>query len=587
MIVLRDDAGAPVRTVGIIEDITERKRFAQRVAMQAAIGRVLAEAATLAEAMPRILRALGEGEGFAFGAWWEKDADSTSFRCVNTWSADPARTAELENQSRVLVAARGVGVPGKVWETGRVVHENRLGPGFPRAEAAARAGVPAALAFPLLLRGEMAGVLEFFAAEIPEVDPTLIETLGGQIGLYLERKRAEEASARFLAGSPAVIYALRLAPGGFRASWFSENIHSLTGYTYAKVRAGNPQRWWEQGIHADDLQRVVAANQAVLDEGHAMVEFRFRRKDGIWIWLHDEKRVLFDPENRPSEVVGSWMDVTARVRLEEQLRQSPKMEAIGQLAGGVAHDFNNLLTVILGYDDVLLHGLEPGPLREAAQEVRGAGERAAALTRQLLAFRRKQTLVPEILDLGDVVNGLSTMVERLIGEDVKVSVVLSPNLGRVKADRGQLEQVVMNLAVNARDAMPKGGSLTFELQNVELDDAYTATHAEVEPGPYVLLAISDTGTGMDPETQKRIFAPFFTTNEAGKGTGLGLSTVHGIVLQSGGSIDVYSEPGLGTTFKVYLPRFASAATVPRSLSGIHPKLPTGSETVLVVEDEAE
>ncbi|HEY5277545.1 MAG TPA: PAS domain S-box protein, partial [Coriobacteriia bacterium] len=279
-------------------------------------------------------------------------------------------------------------------------------------------------------------------------------------------------------------------------------------------------------------------------------------------------------------------DITDQRELEERFRQSQKMEAVGRLAGGVAHDFNNLLTVIFGYSDVLLQGLGPGPLHEATQEVRRASERAAALTRQLLAFSRKQTLVPEVLDLGEVVSGMSTMVERLIGEDVKVSVVVSPNLGRVKADRGQLEQVVMNIAVNARDAMPKGGSLIFELQNVELDDAYTATHAEVEPGPYVLLAISDTGTGMDAETQKRIFEPFFTTKEAGKGTGLGLSTVHGIVHQSGGSIGVYSEPGRGTTFKVYLPRFAGDAAAPRSLSGIHPALTAGSETVLVVEDEA-
>jgi nitrogen-specific signal transduction histidine kinase/CheY-like chemotaxis protein len=281
-----------------------------------------------------------------------------------------------------------------------------------------------------------------------------------------------------------------------------------------------------------------------------------------------------------------FTDITDRRRMEEQLRQSQKMEAVGRLAGGVAHDFNNLLTVMFGYSDILLQRLEPGPLHEAAQEVRRAGERAAGLTRQLLAFSRKQTLVPEVLDLGDVVSGLSTMVERLIGEDVKVSVVVSPGLGRVKADRGQLEQVVMNLAVNARDAMPKGGSLIFELQNVELDDAYTATHAELKPGPYVLLAISDSGTGMDAETQKHIFEPFFTTKEAGKGTGLGLSTVYGIVHQSGGAIDVYSESGRGTTFKVYLPRFADDAAVPRAVSGIHPALAAASETVLVVEDEA-
>jgi PAS domain S-box-containing protein len=311
-----------------------------------------------------------------------------------------------------------------------------------------------------------------------------------------------------------------------------------------------------------------------------------KRHDGQLVTVEERVNPFLNAEGRRIGFIAVQDDVTQSRLLEEQFRQSQKMEAVGRLAGGVAHDFNNLLTVILGYSDVLLQGLEPGPLREAAQEVRGAGKRAAALTRQLLAFSRKQALVPEVLDLGDVVSGLSSMVERLIGEEVKVSVVVSPGLGRVKADRGQLEQVVMNLAVNARDAMPKGGSLIFELQNVELDDAYTATHAEVKPGPYVLLAISDTGTGMDAETQKRIFEPFFTTKEAGKGTGLGLSTVYGIVHQSGGSIDVYSESGRGTTFKVYLPRFAGDAAVPRADSGLHPTLATESETVLVVEDEA-
>jgi PAS domain S-box-containing protein len=337
-----------------------------------------------------------------------------------------------------------------------------------------------------------------------------------------------------------------------------------------------PKEFDELRMHMDARRRGVAEHY----------ERRLRRKDGKECWCFVSGTPIRDSEGRVAGSFGMFTDVTDRRRLEEQLRQSQKMEAVGRLAGGVAHDFNNLLTVIFGYGDVVLQGLEPGPLREAMQEVRRAGERAAALTRQLLAFSRKQALVPEVLDLGGVVRGLSAMVERLIGEDITVRVVVSAGLGRVKADRGQMEQVIMNLAVNARDAMPKGGSLTFELQNVELDDSYATTHAEVKPGPYVLLAISDTGTGMDAETQERIFEPFFTTKETGKGTGLGLATVHGIVHQSGGAIGVYSEPGRGTTFKVYLPRFAGDAAATRPVSGVRPALPTGSETVLVVEDEA-
>jgi two-component system cell cycle sensor histidine kinase/response regulator CckA len=367
-----------------------------------------------------------------------------------------------------------------------------------------------------------------------------------------------------------------------RISFVNGAFARMLGFTPEEM-IGTPVERYSFPAESNEFREHMDARRRGVAERY---ERRLQRKDGNECWSLVSGAPILDSDGRFAGSFKMFTDVTDRHRLEEQLRQSQKMEAVGRLAGGVAHDFNNLLTVILGYSGVLLQGLEPGPLLEATQEVRQAGERAAALTRQLLAFSRKQTLVPEVLDLGDVVSGLSTMVVRLIGEEVKVSVVVSPNLGRVKADRGQLEQVVMNLAVNARDAMPKGGSLIFELQNVELDDAYAATHAEVKPGPYVLLAISDTGTGMDAETQKRVFEPFFTTKETGKGTGLGLSTVHGIVHQSGGAIDVYSEPGQGTTFKVYLPRFAGDAAVRRPVSGDHPAQRAAFETVLVVEDEA-
>ena len=399
-----------------------------------------------------------------------------------------------------------------------------------------------------------------------------------------ERKRTEEELLLKSAALNAAANPIVITDRDGTILWINQALSRLTGYSAREAIGKNPRALFKSGAHDQAYYRRLW--DTLLAGEVWSGEITNRRKNGT---LYPEKLTITpvkDARGETMHYIAIKRDLTEERHLQAQFLQSQKMEAVGRLAGGVAHDFNNLLTVIFGYSDVLLQGLEPGPLHEAMQEVRRAGERAAALTRQLLAFSRKQTLIPEVLDLGDVVSGLSTMVERLIGEDIKVSVVVSPDLGRVKADRGQLEQVVMNLAVNARDAMPKGGSLLFGLQNVELDDAYTATHAEVEPGPYVLLAISDTGTGMDAETQKRIFEPFFTTKETGKGTGLGLSTVYGIVRQSGGAIDVYSEPGQGTTFKVYLPRFAGDAAVPRPVSAINPALAAESETVLVVEDEA-
>ena len=278
-------------------------------------------------------------------------------------------------------------------------------------------------------------------------------------------------------------------------------------------------------------------------------------------------------------------DITERKSLEEQLRQSQKIEAVWRLAGGVAHDFNNLLGVIMGFSELLLDRLDSkDELRQFAHEVHKAGERGAGLTRQLLAFSRRQVLAPQVLDLNDVVANTDKMLRRLIGEDIELFTVRRPGLARVKADPGQIEQAILNLAINARDAMPQGGKLTVETANVELDEAYARSHVAVQPGPYVMLVVSDTGCGMDAETKARLFEPFFTTKEQGKGTGLGLATVYGIVKRSGGYIWVDSEPGQGSTFRIYLPRLEEAIEPVGPSDAVVAAVPA-SETILLVEDE--
>jgi PAS domain S-box-containing protein len=309
-----------------------------------------------------------------------------------------------------------------------------------------------------------------------------------------------------------------------------------------------------------------------------------KRKDGS---LYTEDATISAVRNAAGEIVNFVAvkrDVTEELRLEEQFVGAQKMEAIGCLAGGVAHDFNNLLTVILSYASFAIERVSKDePLRDQLLQIKKAGERAATLTRQLLAFSRRQVLDLQVLDLNHLVVDLEKMLRRLIREDIELKCVLAPDLGRIRADPGQIEQVIMNLVVNARDAMPNGGILTVETGNVDLDDEYAARHVAVAPGPYVLLAICDTGCGMDANTKQRLFEPFFTTKEKGKGTGLGLSTVYGIVKQSGGNIWVYSELGKGTVFKAYMPRVADSLQ-PEELKRTGERPAIGSETVLLVED---
>jgi signal transduction histidine kinase/ActR/RegA family two-component response regulator len=343
-------------------------------------------------------------------------------------------------------------------------------------------------------------------------------------------------------------------------------------------------------------QQVLEANNAAAALfGYSREEFRgmpiqairagaqsYRTSAGRVIEVESAAHAI-DYGRVPAELVV-LMDVTHRHQLEEQLRQAQKMEAVGMLAGGVAHDFNNLLTIISGYSQLILNNLPANdPNRQSAEQIMKAGDRAATLTRQLLAFSRRQVLQPKVLDVNRLIGTLTTMLRRLIGEDIDLRLVLRDDLGKVNADPGQLEQVLMNLVVNARDAMPRGGTLTIETVNLNLDESYTSTHVGVKAGPYVMIAVSDTGTGMDEATKARVFEPFFTTKAPGRGTGLGLSTVFGIVQQSGGAVDIYSSPGKGTSAKVYLPRIDQAEAV-ESEAG-RAKLAKGTETILIAEDD--
>jgi PAS domain S-box-containing protein len=328
----------------------------------------------------------------------------------------------------------------------------------------------------------------------------------------------------------------------------------------------------------------LSVMQEVRETGSVQDEVLWIRKDGTPLKVRLECRRIAGEGNRAPSFEGIVEDLSEQSSLEEQLRQSQKMEAVGRLAGGIAHDFNNLLTIISGYTDMLLDTFSTNdPRRADAERVKGASERAASLTRQLLAFSRKQVLTPTTLDLNIVVSDLSKILPRLIGEDVDLAFIPGIQLASVYADRGQVEQVLMNLVVNARDAMPTGGKITLETANKKLDEKYTRHRRGVIPGEYVMLAVTDTGCGMDAGTQERIFDPFFTTKEEGKGTGLGLSTVYGIVKQSGGHISVYSESGQGTTFQVYFP----ATSIPKKAEHevASPNYASRGEAILVVEDE--
>jgi PAS domain S-box-containing protein len=374
-----------------------------------------------------------------------------------------------------------------------------------------------------------------------------------------------------------------------KLTW-SEETARLYGHTTEALgtMAGCFQR-----VHPDDLEQVMAIVEDRRKNPKPFeCEHRIILPDGSQRTLHGRGEVIADGDGKPLRLIGTAQDITeaklaaeALHRSEEQLRQAQKMEAVGRLAGGVAHDFNNLLTVITGYSDLVMRNLETeSPLRKDTEEIQRAAERAAELTRQLLAFSRKQVLQPRVLGLNEIVAGMEKMLRRLIGEDIELRAAFDSSLGEVRADPGQIEQVILNLVVNARDAMPRGGKLTIKTANVFLDQKTVFRNRGLEVGEYVMLAISDTGVGMTEEVKMHLFEPFFSTKGVGKGTGLGLATCYGIVSQSEGDIRVYSEPNCGTTFKIYLPRVREQH-VDTPVHKLSTDLPRGTESLLMVEDD--
>ncbi|MBW1707957.1 MAG: response regulator, partial [Deltaproteobacteria bacterium] len=409
--------------------------------------------------------------------------------------------------------------------------------------------------------------------------------------------RKSESRYRLLAENVCdVIWTMDVV--NLRFTYVSPSVERMRGYSVEEAMS----QTLEEVLPPASLEAVmkvyakeIAAEEMEQNELSRLLtlELEMYCKDGSTVWTEQKITGLRDQDDRLVEILGVTRDISKRKRTEEekkkleaQLIQSQKMEAVGTLAGGVAHDFNNILTTIIVNAEMSLMGLgKDNPLHEGIEEIKKAGERAASLTRQLLAFSRKQVLQPVVLNLNTVTNNLEKMLRRLIGEDVELETLLEPDLGEVEADPGQIEQVIMNLAVNARDAMPRGGKLTIVTANVDLDENYFRDHGvRNPPGPYVMLSVSDTGKGMDKETQSRVFEPFFTTKETGKGTGLGLSTVYGIIKQSNGYIWAYSEPGEGTTFKVYLPKVAGEAK-PEEKKILPVDEFKGTEIVLIVEDD--
>jgi PAS domain S-box-containing protein len=582
---LGDDSSSVI----FVRDVSKRKRAQRYLIAHYAATCILAEANTLADALPRLVQTICEALQWEAGAYWSVDRESGVALCGKVYQT-PRSAFTLTPHTEPLACKPDQGLPGRVWATGEPAWVEDISgcENCPCQALSSTLQLHGAFGFPILLGEEVCGVMTFFSARKQKRDQQLLDILvelGKQLDRFVARKRDEEMLRDTTQTLKALVYAapvaIHITDLEGKVQLWNPTAERIFGWTAAEIMG--------QTLPAIQGDRDAAGENQSLIAQHSGSRhgspIRCPRKDGTVIEVNLSTAQLVDAAGTVLGVLSIRMDLTQQKKLEDQLRQAHKMEAVGQLAGGVAHDFNNLLTVIMGYSEEMIEKLRPeDPMRALLQEVHKAGERAAGLTRQLLAFSRKQILQPRVLDLNELVANVQKMLGRLIGEDIQLSINLAPGLGRVKADPGQIEQILINLAVNARDAMPTGGKLSIETNNVVIDEGQALTCAELPPGRYVRLVVGDTGCGMDVRTLDHMFEPFFTTKELGKGTGLGLATVYGIIKQSGGHVRASSELGKGASFEIYLPTI-EASVAERGPSLYRLAAPGGNETVLLVEDE--
>jgi PAS domain S-box-containing protein len=572
-------------------DITERRRTEMSAAALIETGRELAGGLEPADVARQIAASVVRVFAARHSTLYRLEREAGRLLCIA--AAGVGDSEAWRGRSMMVgegVAGRAVAEERSVW-TPDVLADPKITLPDWAAERVREAGFRSVLAIPLKAGDRVIGVLglgDVAGRTYTEDELALLAAFVGQgavalenSALYREIRDARDFLQSITDHSPDAIVT---TDGEGRVTYFSRGAEAMFGCRADEMIGEKVANRYPGG-----LEEARMVRQRLLLEGPLRsYETGFIAKDGRRVDVSASIAMLRDPAGEEVGTLGVLKDIGERRHLEEQLRQSQKMDAIGRLAGGIAHDFNNLLTVIAGRAQLILSRIRPEePIHRDATLVRTTAERAAALTHQLLAFSRKQVLQPQVLNLNAVVTGMEPMLGRLIGEDIDLAVIPAEGLGRIKADPGQLEQVIINLVVNARDAMPEGGRLTIETADVELDAAYASRHVTVPPGPHVMLAVTDTGEGMDEQTRSRVFEPFFTTKGPGKGTGLGLATVYGIVKQSGGDIQLASERGRGTSFKIYLPLVAEPASEPGPARSATAPVPRGDETVLLVEDEPE